>query len=454
MHGQTLLQRRGATYYYRQRVPRPLQAYFDGRREIKVSLRTRDPKEARYRARIICAHVETVFTRTLSGAPQRESIGRRGYRQLTRITTQPDESHVLVEAAIISRPSPGNTDHGGPAGTPERAIAVGELEDAATGGITLDDLHDRWVRKRNNRRASTLAAVAVTVREFKKYTGLITVSKIRRRDVLDYRDYLTHERGLKTRTVQKRIANLHALFKTGIKEEMTQSNPASDIEVEDSELDGSDRLPYDLNDIHRIFSSPIYMMRERPQGGAGEAAAWLPALALYTGARLEEAGQLTVDDIKCEYGIHFIWITNIDQEHRVKTKSSRRRVPIHPDLIEAGFLRFVERRRKEGGGRLFPLLKRNNIGVLTANWSKWWGRYARKVLGITDRRKVFHSFRHAFKDAAREAEIEEQKSDAITGHAGGGIGRKYGSKLYPLRTLAAAIEKVEFWGFRLPVIEP
>jgi hypothetical protein len=40
---------------------------------------------------------------------------------------------------------------------------------------------------------------------------------------------------------------------------------------------------------------------------------------------------------------------------------------------------------------LIPLLAPDTNGVKA--WSKWFGRYIRE-LGITDRAKVFHSFRH------------------------------------------------------------
>jgi hypothetical protein len=56
-----------------------------------------------------------------------------------------------------------------------------------------------------------------------------------------------------------------------------------------------------------------------------------------------------------------------------------------------------------------------------------------------DPRKVFHSFRHAFKDACRACGIHEEISDALTGHSGGGVGRTYGGQ-YPLKPLAKAIK--------------
>ncbi|MGA7326889.1 MAG: hypothetical protein WBX25_20965 [Rhodomicrobium sp.] len=46
--------------------------------------------------------------------------------------------------------------------------------------------------------------------------------------------------------------------------------------------------------MNLIFSFPIFTKGERPKGGGGEAAKWLPLLAAFTGARLEELGQALV----------------------------------------------------------------------------------------------------------------------------------------------------------------
>jgi integrase len=109
-------------------------------------------------------------------------------------------------------------------------------------------------------------------------------------------------------------------------------------------------------------------------------------------------------------------------------------------LIKLGFLTFVEAQRSAGQERLFPTLRGSSSG-LTSVWSKWWGRHVRS-LGITDTRKVFHSFRHGWKDAAR-AVMPEEHHDAITGHSNGSVGRSYGLGV-PLQTLAKAMARVRF----------
>ena len=131
----------------------------------------------------------------------------------------------------------------------------------------------------------------------------------------------------------------------------------------------------------------------------------------------------------------------------MKNLSSRRKLPLHPELIRCGLLGYVEDRRRAGGERLFPELRPSVSGQVTGNWSKWWGRYT-DGLGIIDPRKVFHSFRHAFKDACRSARIEEELHDALTGHTSASVGRGYGNGV-PLEVLAEEITKVSYKGLDL-----
>jgi integrase len=94
----------------------------------------------------------------------------------------------------------------------------------------------------------------------------------------------------------------------------------------------------------------------------------LPLLALFTGARLQELGRLTTDDVKEERGIIFFDLTLAG----TKTASAKRMIPLHPELIRLGFMEYVRGRRAEGGGALFPDLKSGQSSP-TENFTKWWG---------------------------------------------------------------------------------
>jgi integrase len=202
-------------------------------------------------------------------------------------------------------------------------------------------------------------------------------------------------------------------------------------------------LPFTASDLDKIFSSDVYTNQLRPQGGAGTAAYWIPIIALYTGMRLEEIGQLWVGDVKCENNIWYFDV-NSSEDKQLKNKSSVRRVPIHYDLIELGFITYVKALECP---RVFPLLKADIYGRLTQNWSKWFGRHLTK-LGINDDSKVFHSFRHLMKDALRNSGVDEAVSDAITGHSSSSIGRAYG-KGYGLSMLNKAIQSIKYEGLTI-----
>jgi len=160
----------------------------------------------------------------------------------------------------------------------------------------------------------------------------------------------------------------------------------------------------------------------------------LAVLGPLTGCRLEELGQLTLRDIKTAYGITYLDVTDLpdpndpdDQEilKHVKTRSSRRYIPVHPLLVEIGFLKYFEDQRRTGNSMLFPDLKADSNGKRTSAYSKRFGRLIRR-LGINYKGKVYHSFRHLFKEECRNARIPEEIHDTLTGHASRSVGRKYG----------------------------
>src|SRR5687768_14137237 len=99
------------------------------------------------------------------------------------------------------------------------------------------------------------------------------------------------------------------------------------------------RLPYDAGDLKKLFSDEAV---ERRKGKPADE--WLPFLALYTGGRLEELGQLRTADVREHDGVTYLAIEGGDGK-RIKNRSSRRRIPVHPELVGLGFLSFVARQR-------------------------------------------------------------------------------------------------------------
>lgn len=90
---------------------------------------------------------------------------------------------------------------------------------------------------------------------------------------------------------------------------------------------------------------------------------WLIPLGLFTGARLNELCQLNIRDIsKDNSGIWTVEVTNRLRTQNCKTSNSQRKIPLHPTLIEMGFLDFYAEQKERFGARtqLFPELIYSN----------------------------------------------------------------------------------------------
>ena len=89
---------------------------------------------------------------------------------------------------------------------------------------------------------------------------------------------------------------------------------------------------------------------------------------ILTGARPNEICQLHTADLKqTKAGTLYLDLieTEDDDGKSFKTWTSRRRVPLHPELVKIGFLAFVEVRRKKHGPkepRLFPEITPDKYG--------------------------------------------------------------------------------------------
>lgn len=243
-----------------------------------------------------------------------------------------------------------------------------------------------------------------------------------------------------------------------IPDEVVWADPVSGMRLK---VPRSKRRPWETDELSVLFGSPIYLQGARPKGGKGEAAYWMPLLALYSGARLNELAPICVDDVKADpaSGVRFMTVIEDEDAGRsVKTENSVRAFPIHPELVRIGFLEFVNQRRIANGpsARLFPQLTPGSKGGFGEAFSKWFGRYKRS-LGIDNKNSVFHSFRHGFKDALRAAGVNEDANDALTGHGGGNVvARGYGwedmVRRFGFSTLNAAVQKAQYPGLDLSAL--
>lgn len=516
----TYLAKRGSTYYFRRIIPAELRSALGGKAEFMLSLRTKDREQAKGLIPDKTKATNRLLdeARRRLGAPSETAvppIGRlamsefeieqadwaardeaereagRDAREhllprledalaLSTLEITPREARlrdllrdvrldltIEQERRLAGRVQRVEARRGvGPVeaeGTaPEKPGEAPQARDAdlrgQTAGVMLDPtIVDLWAaeRKVTEKGIDTHRGV---VRWFYERVGRKAVDQITRKDVLAFKDSLIADNT--AANTNMKLSRLQTLLQWAEDNDYREGNPAKGVRVLNTDAAKNKRKPFDIGSLNAIFASPVYSEKARPAQGKGEAAYWLPLLALFTGARLEELGQLRPVDVQLERypddtgEERLAWLIHIreDDEDNLKLKNaaSERVVPVHPELERLGFVAFVETAKKAKQARLFPLLKPNIYGRLTAKWGEWFSPYLRKTVGITDKRLVFHSFRHTFKDYARHAGVVEGVQRQIMGHSPGDVADEYGSG-YSLHQLVEGIKLYKVPGLKLPI---
>lgn len=288
-----------------------------------------------------------------------------------------------------------------------------------------------------------------TKRDISKTPFVRAIAEAEKRD--DYRV-------LHIKTVWNWTVVYKALFEFAVDRDLMRKNPAANMMKKPSAEESEERDPYEAEDLAAIFKAPMFQGAASAFGYRNAPGSlvtkdhkyWLPIIALWTGGRIEELASLDVSEIKTENGISFIDLTArpLKGMRRVKNRSARRIIPIHDRLIALGFLEYVAGVK---AGSLFPELDGDAV-KMSDQFGKWWGRWCEAVAkvkgeGLDDPQKVFHSFRHSWKRAARMSNAKEEVHDLISGHKdGNSVARGYGRGV-DLATLKAAMDLIDFPAF-------
>jgi integrase len=240
-------------------------------------------------------------------------------------------------------------------------------------------------------------------------------------------------------TANAYLATLQGALEFAVREGYVTRNVARGITFKNPTYNPRNaRHPFSPEQLEKIFNSTKFLEAKL---SAKPARFWVPLLGLTTGMRLGEICQLNAEDVRIIQGISVI-VVDANDGKRVKGSGSVRVIPLHREIIAIGFLEYVEQRKKLGG-RLFPDLPVSTTGYESDPFSKWFNRTFLPGAGAKTPRTNFHSFRHLFKDAMREASIPEERSRALLGHKEEGMAAIYGSGP-SVRALANEMQKITF----------
>ncbi len=122
-----------------------------------------------------------------------------------------------------------------------------------------------------------------------------------------------------------------------------------------------DKRGFETGEINKLMLHPWFTgcASDRKRSVAGshrlnDAYFWSSLVALFSGCRANEIGGLRIDEIKYfedEPFPHFVIKPNV---HRGIKKHKIRKIPIHNELVNLGFLSYVDSIRLSGSERLFP----------------------------------------------------------------------------------------------------
>lgn len=411
---------------------------------VSISAETRRPDVANLRRMLAEGDVEPVRKRLdeflqrlgfhISGEP-------RGYRMLLIR---------FLEALISEGEALEKRDSGRPVDV-EKIAPLGQtlMDEVGLPAITVESLLENWKSdgERTPKTVDEYSAIALEFEGFLAQQFKVTQAvQVRKSHVNAYRKHLD-ELKLNPKTVGKRISTLRTLFRKAVVDELLTVDPTHMITVKKKKKNAPKaRLPFSVDEMRLIFTSGCHALGERPHPDAENADFWAPLIAVFSGMRIEEVCQLRVSDLQEDKALGWYIFVQGGEGQSLKTESSRRQVPIHPELERIGLIKFVIRQREANQVWLFPELPLDKYGRHSSAFGKRWNRSTRKLLGAASekRKKVFHSFRHVFKQWARYCGITEEVHDALTGHAGkASEGRGYGGELYPLPPLVKAIKKYQ-----------
>jgi len=255
-------------------------------------------------------------------------------------------------------------------------------------------------------------------------------------------DDLPSVRVISTKTVNKNLIRVNAVFQYAKERGYSLTNPAFDLKVlSDVDKDSEKKDTYTKDDIEKLLSSPIYteVNTDRPERF------WIPLIALFSGLRLGEICQLYKEDIKEEFGIPYFDINKNTTDKSLKNKSSKRLLPISPVLIKIGFMSYV---KSVKDARLWTNITKRRDGY-GHDFSKWYNRY--EAINITDHpKKSFHSLRHTFINQIKQRIVKdrghglESVLKETVGHSNESITLDRYGKEYLLQTKLDLIKRLDY----------
>ncbi|MBX3301595.1 MAG: site-specific integrase [Nitrospira sp.] len=288
-----------------------------------------------------------------------------------------------------------------------------------------------------------------TLAEFNTFLKVVggdkPINYITKAECRKYKEHLRDERKNKPATVSKWLAVLSGVFRWAERQDFIpeNSNPVKGLLLTKKQAREGAEHYREFTDAELLltFGSEEF----RAQRGPRPERYWICLLMLFQVCRRKEPAQLNVADVLEEDGISYLYFKHDGKEQTTKTEASVRKVPVHPALIQLGFLDYVQEVKAAGHVHLFPQLKRGRTSTLGDSVGKWFKRLKQKK-GLHDSNLTLYSTRHTGITKLSNLGVPEKIRMMITGHASQGIhGQVYDRReRVPMNLLRQGLEQLHY----------
>ena len=252
--------------------------------------------------------------------------------------------------------------------------------------------------------------VIESLRKFIKHND---VGRITKSDLLAWRDHLMETKSAKT-VSDVDLSTVRTLFNWAVENDRLSENVAQTVkQPKPRKVYGRERGYTDAEAVKVLKASRSYMphqdeygyIREKPQLVAAKR--WVPMICAFSGARVSEITQVRKEDVRNEAGQ---WVVRITPDAGTVKSGGYRDVPLHPQIIEEGFLKFVEDAENSplfhnGDDPKRYMHKSRQASNQLADWLRLSGL---RPEGLQPN----HAWRHRLKTTCRELGISDRVVDA------------------------------------------
>jgi integrase len=393
--------------HFRIRIPKKAQRYFQGRTEIKRSLMTKKKRIAQPIANKLYESHKNALRNILLELADGTKV---------TIDQETPEIEMKTAAGILSA-SPTNTVIDNLPDLVEqylndtKASVTNKTQTAREGAlIAYTNVFTTIDHKSANRFSDTLKRLPPG---FKK-DNIIELAKTDHSEVISS---VTHN---------KYIGFLSTFNNWLVRRGASDKNYFGGLKAKRTQQAHLERDPYTSEEVTLLLTSTSSLTGYQ---------FWLPRLAMYSGARLQELCGLYVENVIEQDGILRISISSGLPGQHLKNMSSERIIPIHPDIAQ-DFKAYLSTLT---GDRVFPELTWTEASFWGGMASKWFIRF-RKKIGL---KPTFHALRHTFASNLQAQGVDSRIIGELLGHTTPGETGRYTGRR-PVSQLMDAIKCLKF----------